>query len=146
MKKSTKIALAVICGSLLALSVAFLFFILPFLSGSNAIDNINPIAKSDMLETTLVWGRLASLPDSKSDFDIQTEGSAFTRSFRSHFYLPKEDLEEWIAASPGLSDAEIETVDGHKKIYSIEPGGGAVAAEAVIDFDSLYVELYVSWS
>lgn len=99
-----------------------------------------------MLKTTLVWGRLAPIPKSRTKFNIYTEGSAFTRSFRSSFYLPKTDLEKWVKASPGLTNAEIQNINDSKQKYIIKPDGGAQYAEVIIDFKKYFIEIYVSWS
>ncbi|NJD01180.1 MAG: hypothetical protein FIA99_00960 [Ruminiclostridium sp.] len=140
-KKVLVIAAIIICVVIIIIT---LFTI--YLLNSNAIDNINPIAKSFMLKTTLEWGRLAPIPKSRTEFNIKTEGGPFTRSFRSSFYLPKTDLEKWIAASPGLADAEIENINDSKQKYIIKPGGGAQYGEAVIDFEKSFIEIYVYWS
>lgn len=128
------------------LCVIVILAVAMYLINPNEIDNRNPIAKKSMVECTIEWGRLAGFPDSKSDFIINTEGSSFTRSFRCSFYLPKNDLDEWIRKSPGLKDAEIETVDPTKQKYIIKPGGGAGYAEAIIDSKKCFVQIYVSWS
>lgn len=117
-----------------------------FFMGSSREDNKDPAKKDSMIECTLKWGRLAKFPDSKREFDIYTEGSSFTRSFRCNFYLPKSDLDKWIEESSGLKDAEIQTIAPSKEKYIIKPGEGANYAEAVIDFQKCYVEIYVSWS
>lgn len=115
------------------------------MASSNTRDNKNLIAKEQMAEITSEWARIAPIPDSKTKYNIYTEGNSFTRSFKSSFYLPKADLEQWIKQSPGLCDAEIETMENTKK-YTIKPGGGAQYAEVVIDFKKCYVEIYVYWS
>lgn len=117
-----------------------------YMCNSNTIDNLNPIAKSSMIKTTLEWGRLAPIPKSKTEFNIYTEGSPFTRSFHSSFYLPKVDLDKWIKASPGLVNAEIQIINDSKRKYIVKPGGGAQYAETVIDFKKCYIEIYVYWS
>ncbi|MEL7570473.1 MAG: hypothetical protein AAGU14_07925 [Eubacteriaceae bacterium] len=136
--KSRKPIIIVVLIILLCLSASCM-------ASSNARDNYNPTAKEQMTEITSEWARLAPIPDSKTEYNIYTEGNSFTRSFKSSFYLPKADLEKWIKQSPGLCDAEIETIDNTKK-YTIKPGGGAQYAEVVIDFKKCYVEIYVCWS
>jgi hypothetical protein len=138
-----KYIIIIICSAstIIALLIAGIFFF-----HTNSLDNNNSSNKEEMLKTTLEWGRLAPLPDSRSDFNIQTEGNAFTRSFRSSFYLSKEDLDSWIKKSPGLQDAQIEIVNTTTKKYIINPGGGAEYAEAVIDFDKCNVQIYTYWS
>ena len=99
-----------------------------------------------MVKCTLEWGRLSEFPASKTNFIIKTEGSPFTRTFRSSFYLEKGDLDKWIMESPGLQDAEIILLGEDKKRYIIKPGGNAGFAEVTIDFRTNYVETYVYWS
>jgi hypothetical protein len=122
-----------------------MFFFSGLIFVSNATDNQNDQKKEEMLDLTLEWGRLAPLPDSAEQFEISTEGSSFTRSFRSSFYADKNDLDGWVKSSPGLQDAQIETT-GNTKEYIIDPGGGAAYAEATIDFEKCFVEIYVYWS
>lgn len=111
---------------------------------ANAIDSHNPQTQEDMLQTTLEWGRLAPLPDNSSDFDIQAEGSPFTREFNCSFVTDRESLDAWIQVCPGLQDADI--TGGQTKTYDITPGGGAQFAQVVIDFDACTVRIHVYWS
>lgn len=99
-----------------------------------------------MLKNTLEWGRVAHIPGSKTKFDIYTEGNSFTRGFHCSFYLPKNDLKEWIKVSPGLRDATIQKVNDSILQYEIKPGCGAQYAEATIDTKKCFVEIYVYWS
>lgn len=148
MNKTGKIILIAVSGSVL-LACGLYFGSMLFLHNlfyTNDLDNQNPQKQDEMLSITMEWARLAPLPDSKSQFIIQKEGSAFTRSFRASFYLSKADLDAWVRASPGLQDAEVETISSSTSKYVIQPGGGAMYAEAVIDFGKCYVETYVYWS
>ena len=137
MKKPGKIILWVICVCTLAAIAAILLTQYVFTTDTDNED--------EMLGTMQEWGRLAPLPDSVFDLQISTEGSMFTRSFHASFYLPDADLAAWIEASPGLQDAQIQTTDSLQK-YTIEPGGGAQYAEAIIDFDNGLVQIYTYWS
>ena len=143
-----RIIIIAVCVLIILLGILFgiLFFLNQFGLKSNAIDNQNPQKQEEMLNTTLEWGRLAPLPNSKSQLKISTDGVSFTRSFRSSFYIAKADLDSWFKASPGLQDADIETINESTKKFVIKPGGGAGYAEAVIDFDKCLVEIYVYWS
>jgi hypothetical protein len=110
----------------------------------NEIDDHSPARQQSMLSTTLEWCQLAPIPASKSEFVIDTTGSMFSRTFRSSFILPQDNLLEWIAASPGLVDS---VGDRHGIIqYEVDPGGDAQYAEVTIDFDSGKVETYCYWS
>ena len=148
MKNTKKRILIIIVGSIFIVSIGVLsfgFLVFRFFT-SNYYENTSPEKKAEMLEITLEWGRLAPIPDCKSEFDINTEGGSFSRSFRTSFILPQEDLEKWIHNSSGLLDAEIKDISTSTKRYIIKPGGGAGYAEAVIDFMNNSVKLYVSWS
>lgn len=148
MSKGRKIIIIIsVCVFVLLVGIALGgYFLLTHLEVLNTRDNSNPQKQEEMLSTTLEWGRLAPLPDSNSQFQISTDGSPFTRSFRSSFYVAKADLDNWVSASPGLQDAVIQTVNDTTKKYTIKPGGGAMYAEAIIDFDRCFVETYVYWS
>ena len=111
---------------------------------SNERANQDPAAQANMLECTLEWARLAPIPDSKKQFIITTEGGPATRAYRASFTLPAADLKGWVAASPGLQDTGLE-MEGVQQ-YTIEPGGGAMYAEAVIDYSAGSVKVYTYWS
>lgn len=142
--KKIAIIITIIAFAAAAAYTAMIFIV--FSSSSNSTDNTSPEKKSEMLNLTLEWGRLSPIPYSKSEFNIRTEGGSFTRSFRSSFYLPKDDLEKWVKSSPGLADAEVQNIDSNRKRYIIKPGGSANYAEAVIDMKKCFIEIYVSWS
>lgn len=129
-------------------SVSTLIFLILFLVLAAVIGKPvrNKVETESMIKTTLEWGRLAPIPGSKSDFRISTEGGPFTRAFRSSFRLPKADLDKWIQASPGFSDAEKVEGNGSGDKYVIKPGGGAQYAEVTIDRGNGFVEIYVYWS
>lgn len=151
MGNAGRIVLISVGGALLlavGLYFGFMYFVDYAFGGDayNSRANRDPEIQEEMVKGTLEWGRFAPIPESKREFQISTEGSDFTRSFRASFYLPKEDLASWIEASPGLHDADIETLYDSTKKYIVEPGGGAAYAEAIIDFDTGHVETYVCWS
>ncbi len=136
---------AIVMGSLAVCLAAYagLSAILPLFS-FNERANQDLKAQASMLECTLEWARLAPIPESREQFAIATEGGPATRAFRTSFVLPDADLKDWVEASPGLRDAGVE-MEGVKN-YAIEPGGGAMYAEAVVDFDSGLVMVYTYWS
>lgn len=142
--KKIAIIITIIAFAAAAVYTAMIFIV--FSSSTNSTDNPSLQRKSEMLKLTLEWGRLSPIPDSKSEFNITTEGGSSTRSFRSSFHLPKNDLEKWVKSSPGLADAEVQNIDSNKRKYIIKPGGGANYAEAVIDLEKSFIEIYVSWS
>jgi hypothetical protein len=117
-----------------------------FLLPSNNRDNADSARRDEMISLTLRWGRLARFPESVRDLSVRTEGNIFTRSFRVHFNASEEVITKWIADSPGLKEAVIQsTVDGKEK-YVISPGDGANYAEVIVDFRTGQVDIYVAWS
>ena len=98
-----------------------------------------------MVSITLEWGRLAPFPESAKDFSIETEGSMFTRSFRSHFKCTRTEFQKWADESPGLKNAHIEK-NGSIEKHNIRPGGGAQGAWVKYDTTTGEVEVYVCWS
>jgi hypothetical protein len=109
-------------------------------------DNRNTAKQNEMEQITLEWARLAPFPQKAKNFNIYTEGSAFTRTFKGSFNCSEDEMESWVELSPGLQDAEIEDMSDTIKKYIISPGGGANYAEVVIDYAIGSVEFKVSWS
>lgn len=111
---------------------------------ANAINNLLPFRRADMLDTTLKWARLAPLPENINGFFIRAEGTPFTRSYRTQFYATPVDIAAWVNASPGLMDARITTNPDGIQQYIIAPGGGASYAEVIIDDRQNLVKIYVA--
>lgn len=146
MKKWIKITLWSSGSIITLLLIGFLILIWPFLPIQNSLDNRNPARKAEMTEITLKWGRLAPFPENVENFTIYTTGSPFTRTFKGSFTATEDIIKSWIAQSPGLQDAKIESISETKKKYIITPGGGANYAEVVIDYEIGKIEFRVSWS
>jgi hypothetical protein len=129
--KTKKVA---IVGAILLLAIAAAFFFAQARNHRSAI------------ETTLVWGRLAPIPQSAQGLSVLTEGSSFTRAFRIKFTASPEDVEKWLTDSPGTREAVLESLPPTTRRYSIKPGGGAQHAEVNVDDVSHTVSIYVYWS
>lgn len=136
-KKGKRVVFGILCGCVTVIIAAVVL---------TALVAAPDAQQDEMLEVALEWGRLAPLPETATGFKISTEGGMFTREYRTIFYLPEDDLAAWIAASPGLQDAQIQTAEDSSQKYTIKPGGGAQYAEAVIDFDFGRVQIYTYWS
>jgi hypothetical protein len=52
------------------------------------------VDKEEAIEAARAWGRLAALPASAQDIQVETEGSMFTRAFRVTFRAPVGDVEQ----------------------------------------------------
>jgi hypothetical protein len=70
----------------------------------------------------------------------------FTRSFRVSFSAPAADIERWLQASPGTSEATPDRLSPGKRHFLIMPGGGAGHAELTVDDETGTVSIYVYWS
>ena len=129
-------------GAFIILIGIFLFLLVP----QNERDNRNSARKTEMVEITLKWARLAPFPQEAENFNIYTEGNAFTRTFKGSFTASEETIKIWVEQSPGLQDAKIDAISEKKKKYIIPPGGGANYAEVVIDYETGKIEFKASWS
>ena len=72
-------------------------------------------------------------------------GGPFTREFAIRFRAPSGALESWLESSPGTSGLKPK-VRGRSRVYTVEPGGGAMHAEATVDDDSNSVVVHTYWS
>jgi len=98
------------------------------------------------IECTLIWGRLAPIPEEARDFVIETAGSAFTRSFRATFVADPDVIERWLTESPGTSEVEPERPKQRVRHFQIRPGNGAALAEVTVDDETHRVRIEVWWS
>ena len=88
---------------------------------------------SQRLETPRECARLAPYPESATDLRATTSGGPFSRSFRVQFTAPAADIERWLEASPGTRGIAPARPSAGKRLYIIEPGGGAKSAEVTVD-------------
>ncbi len=106
----------------------------------------SPRNQASAIDCTRIWGRLAPFPASAQQLSIDTEGSAFTRAFRSTFIAPPADIEQWLQQSPGTREALPTTPSPGVRHFEIAPGGGAQWAEVTVDDTNHRVSIYVYWS
>lgn len=97
------------------------------------------------LEAAQQWARMAPLPDSASGLAVDTRGGPFTREFTIRFNAPRNDVNTWLDKSPGTSKLK-PMVDGNIRVYTVEPGGGAMHAEVMVDDDLGSVSIHTFWS
>ena len=98
------------------------------------------------IDSVLEWGRLAPFPGSAQNLKVSAEGWMFTWAFRVTFTAPPEDIEVWVADSPGLQGQTPENIDSDTRKYVISPGGAAQYAEVVVDDRTNSVQVYAYWS
>lgn len=108
---------------------------------------IMPWEKANAIETTLLWGGLARLPENADNIRIETSGGMFTRTFSLEFDLSQEELKEWVKTSQRLRDHFSETQIDGTELYKIYPGEeGAVGGTVRINFSNGTVQIDMSWS
>ena len=86
---------------------------------------------------------MSPIPDTASAVSVETRGGPFTREFSIRFYAPLDDIDAWLEHSPGTTALE-PMVNDTKRVYTIEPGGGAMHAEVTIDGEMVIIHTY--WS
>lgn len=107
-----------------------------YLRYANRLSAINAATK---------WARLAPLPASAKNVQVETKGTMFTRQFVITFDAPPAVIQQWIAASPGPSSAT-QSIAGSVTTYAITPGGGAQFAEVKVDLNANRVVIRTYWS
>jgi hypothetical protein len=107
---------------------------------------LNLYLNHSAIETARAWARLAPLPASARDLEVDVTGSMFTRELEISFKATRQDVAEWLQRSPGIRDAEPPQVRGSVTRYVIKPGGGAQWAEVKIDSRWNRVTIRTYWS
>ena len=97
------------------------------------------------IDTATTWARVAPLPPSARNVDVDVKSSMFSREFIITFNAPPAVIQKWIAASPGLTSASLSTT-GSVTTYAITPGGGAQFAEVKVDSRAHQVIIRTYWS
>jgi hypothetical protein len=65
-------------------------------------ENVSASYSTEDLAAALKMGRLAPLPSSASGVRVQTAGNMFSRQFYVRFEADRKQLQDFLAASPGL--------------------------------------------
>lgn len=103
-----------------------------------------PPTETEIVEVAWEWGNLAPLPTSATIIDAEAKGTMFTRHFVIRFTAPSDDIETWLAASPGPSSVDPESYAGGMREYMYHGAQGACCARITVEGDT--VEVYASWS
>jgi len=106
---------------------------------------IQHVSRQSAIATAITWARLAPLPPSACNLQVEVKGSMFTREFVLTFDASPAITQQWLAASPGPS-AATQTVAGPIATYAITPGGGAEFAEVKVDSRTGHVVVRTYWS
>lgn len=92
------------------------------------------------------WAGVAPISSCDASPSVEAAGSMFTREFFIEFTCDTVVLKEWVANSPGLTEANMTKKENQKHIYLVKPAGGAVSALVEIDWSSNTVNLHTAWS
>ena len=122
--------------------VVFVVLVAVVTAGAMHIARVN---RQSAISVATAWGRLAPLPPSAQNVNVDVKGSMFTREFVITFDAAPSVIQQWIAASPGPSTAPQSTA-GAVTTYTIDPGGGAQFAEVTVDANTNRVVIHTFWS
>ena len=137
-----KIIIRILIGIVVVLFLFIGLFIVPYFTNT-----IMPWDRSNAIETTLLWGGLAELPDATENLNIETSGSMFTRTFILEFQLPQTELHEWLARSKRLKDLTPTIQSDGTKLYEVYPGERrAMGGTVLINPRNGSVKIKMSWS
>ncbi len=117
-------------------------FIAVVIAGGIYLSHAN---RQSAIRAATTWARLAPLPPSAQNVQVDVKGSMFTREFVITFDAPSPVIQQWLAASPGPASATQRTV-GSITTYAITPGGGAQFAEVKVDSSANRVVIRTYWS
>lgn len=101
--------------------------------------------RQSAINAATTWAKLAPLPPSAQNVQVDVKGSMFTREFVITFDAPSAVIRQWIAASPGPSSGK-QSIAGSVTTYAITPAGGAQFAEVKVDSSSNRVVIRTYWS
>jgi hypothetical protein len=102
-------------------------------------------SRASAIETAQVWARLDGYPVDQDKLEVQTQGNMFTRGFTIRFTSTAEAINAWLERSPGTAGVQPKTTRT-RRIYSIQPGGGAMFAEVTVDDQTGQVSVHTYWS
>ena len=128
--------------TLVTLSAFYCIFVVVALAASITEPQEN---KQEMISYPVYWARLADIPEEAENVIVIAEGSSFTRSYKGCFFLKQQALEQWIAMSPGLQEAQVTDISEDENRYVIEPKK-AIYASVTINFKIGKVKFEAIWS
>lgn len=142
MKSTKKIILRTLLGLFIILVLFIGLFVAPYLANV-----VMPWDRAGAIETTLLWGGLADLPENSSDVSVQTSGSMFTRTFTIEFDSDESEIKDWIDKSKRLKDRKPSSDANGVMGFEIYPGEeGAMGGTVTIDKERNRVIIRMMWS
>ncbi len=106
---------------------------------------VSHVTRDSAIAAATTWARLAPLPPTAQNLQVEVKGSMFTREFVITFDASPAVIQQWFAVSPGPASAS-PTVAGAITTYAITPGGGAGFAEVTVDNNRGRVVIRTYWS
>lgn len=131
---------------LVVISIGILAVIFLITFPGNSRDNANPAKQAEMIDLSMKWGQLAAFPASARNFHIQTEGSAFTRTFRGTFDARPEVVLKWLKTSPGIREGTSKVQPDKSIKYILKTADGASYGEVIVSKNKSHVSFYIEWS
>ena len=110
-------------------------------------NTIMPWERNNAIETTLLWGGMAELPEQTYNLNVQTSGGMFNRTYFLEFSLPSEEIQQWIDKSKRLKDQTPSLRSNGTKLYEIYPGeDGAIGGTVLVNLPQGTVKIKMAWS
>lgn len=142
MKSIKKIVLRTLLGLFIVLVLFIGLFVVPYFANI-----VMPWDRAGAIETTLLWGGLADLPDNSSDVTVQTSGSMFTRTYTIEFDSDETEIKNWINKSKRLKNLKPVSDANGVMGFEIYPGEeGAVGGTVTVDKERNRVIIRMMWS
>jgi hypothetical protein len=142
MKSIKKIILRTLLGLFFVLVLFIGLFVVPYFANI-----VMPWDRAGAIETTLLWGGFADLPDNSSDVSVQTSGSMFTRTYKIEFDSNATEIKNWINKSKRLKDLKPSSDENGVMGFEIYPGEeGAIGGTVTVDKERNRVIIRMTWS
>ncbi len=98
-----------------------------------------------MIRSVIEWGRLSDFPETKKNFIITTEGSAFTRTFIGSFEGDPKVIDAWVKGSTGIQEGRSQELESGVK-YILKTIPDCAYGEVLILDNGSKVQFKISWS
>ncbi len=142
MQSIKKLLLKALLGLVVILALFIGLFVVPYFANI-----VMPWERSNAIDTALLWGGLANLPDNTSDVSVQKSGSMFTRTLKIGFTASETEIKDWISKSKRLKNLKPLTDSSGTLTFEIYPGEqGATGGTVTINKDRNRVIIRMMWS
>ena len=107
--------------------------------------------RREAIQSALAYGRLAALPATAREVDVDTGGSFFSRTFWLTFQASRADIEAWQRHSPGLAGQRPTTEPSFVRStnapgwFAPDQGRRAIILNIPQNHAALYGTVWIDW-